>query len=171
MIAWGLVPTYSCNFEDYTHSCNLNPGLSPPDCCGKSNNMGWRYFTFTLGAITFFQWIMRFIVFQMFESPKFLLSKGRQTEAVAVVQGLAYKNKTKTWLTEEVLNEVGGYPGEKGADTKLSAAQIVKRQAGKFSTQRIGPLFAHWKLGLTTCLLWFMWFTIGMGYPLFSKYS
>ena len=170
MIAWGLIPTNACPFDDYTSSCSLKPGLSPPDCCGRSNNMGWRYFTFTLGAITFFQWVMRFIVFQMFESPKFLLSKGRQAEAVAVVQGLAYKNKTKTWLTEEVLNEVGGYPDEGVGDAKLAAGDVVKRSLSKFSTERIGPLFAHWRLGLTTVLLWFMWCTIGMGYPLFNAF-
>lgn len=131
--------------------------------------MGWRYFTFTLGGITFTQWILRFLVFQMFESPKFLLSKGRQAEAVAVVQGLAYKNKKKTWLTEEVLNEVGGYP-ETENDTKLSNAEIIKRTASKFSAQRIGPLFGNWKIGLTTGLLWLMWATIGMGYPLFNGF-
>ncbi|KAL9086425.1 MAG: hypothetical protein Q9159_004202 [Coniocarpon cinnabarinum] len=168
MIAWGLIPNYACNFDDYTSSCRLTGG-SPPTCCGKSNNMGWRYFTYTLGAITFMQWILRFIVFQMYESPKFLLSRGRQNEAVAVVQGLAYKNKTQTWLTEEVLNEVGGYP-EGRNDTKLSAFEVVRRSAGKFSTQRINPLFAHWKLGLTTGLLWFCWFCIGMGYPLFNAF-
>lgn len=115
------------------------------------------------------QWILRFIVFQMFESPKFLLSKGRQAEAVAVVHGLAYKNKKKTWLTEEILNEVGGYPAAEN-DTKLGNKEIVGRTLNKFSTQRVGPLFANKKLGLTTILLWIMWATIGMGYPLFNGF-
>lgn len=106
----------------------------------------------------------------MFESPKFLLSRGRQAEAVAVVQGIAYKNKMQTWLTEDILNQVGGYPDEAGADTKLAATEVVRRSLSKFSSQRIGPLFANWKLGLTTVLLWFMWCTIGMGYPLFNAF-
>lgn len=153
MIAWGLIPNFSCD----------------PNNCTKADNMGWRYFTFTLGGITFLQWILRFLVFHMFESPKFLLSKGRQAEAVAVVHGIAYKNKTKTWLTEEILNEVGGYP-DVVDDTRLSTGQIVKRSLSKFSAQRVGPLFAHWKLAMTTILLWLMWATIGMGYPLFNAF-
>lgn len=131
--------------------------------------MGWRYFLYVLGCITMLQWICRFIFFQMFESPKFLLSKGRQAEAVAVVHGLAHKNKTKTWLTEEILNEVGGYP-ETGDDTRLSNMEIIKRTLNKFSGERIAPLFANWKLGLTTVLLWIMWTSIGMGYPLFNGF-
>lgn len=155
LIAWGLIPSNSC-------AENANPCLS-------QDNMGWRYFCYVLGCITFFQWIMRFLVFQMFESPKFLLSRGRQAEAVAVVHGIAYKNGKKTWLTEEILNEVGGYP-EPGVSEKLSVAEIVKRSLNKFSGERIRPLFSYWKLGLTTGLLWTMWATIGMGYPLFNAF-
>ena len=131
--------------------------------------MGWRYFIWTLGAITALQWIARFLVFNMFESPKFLLSRGRQDEAVAVVHGIAYRNRTTTWLTVEILNELGGNPEEAG-DAKLTATDIVKRSLSKFSGERIGPLFAHWRLGLTTVLLWIMWATIGMGYPLYNAF-
>lgn len=138
-------------------------------CCTKSMNFGWRYFVITLGCITLLQWGARFILFHMFESPKFLLSRGRQAEAVAVIHGLAYKNKTKTWLTEEILNEVGGYP-ETESDLKLPIKEIIRRSLSKFSTQRIAPLFSYKKLAITTCLLWVMWFTIGMGYPLFNGF-
>lgn len=156
MIGWGLIPNFTCS-------------PAPGQGCAASENMGWRYFTYTLGGITFLQWIARFVFFQMFESPKFLLSRGRQTEAVAVIHGLAYKNGTKTWLTEDILNEVGGDP-ETGETTKLAVAEILRRSLSKFSTQRIGPLFVNWKLGLTTALLWFQWATIGMGYPLFNAF-
>ena len=122
----------------------------------------------TLGCITLLQWALRFIFFQMFESPKFLLSKGRQAEAVAVIHGLAYKNKTKTWLTEDILNEIGG--SQHIDDTKLTNKEIIKRSLSKFSTERIGPLFGSRKLGLSTALLWLEWFAIGMGYPLFNGF-
>ena len=68
-------------------------------------NIGWRYFVYTMGALTFSMFLCRFLIFELFESPKFLLSRGRQAEAVAVVHGMAFKNKTTTWLTEEILNE------------------------------------------------------------------
>jgi hypothetical protein len=62
--------------------------------------MGWRYLILTLGAITFAMFICRFFFFHLYESPKFLLSRGRQAEAVATVYGIASYNKTHTWLTE-----------------------------------------------------------------------
>ena len=113
--------------------------------------------------------ICRFFFFHLFESPKFLLSRGRQSEAVAVVHGIAYHNNSKTWLTEQILNEIGGDP-EVSTDAKLGTVEIMRRSLGKFSTQRVGPLFSSRKLGLTTALIWFQWTTIGMAYPLFNAF-
>jgi MFS family permease len=131
-------------------------------------NDGWRYFVYTMGAMTFCMFLSRFLLFHLYESPKFLLSRGRQAEAVAVVHGIAYKNRKTTWLTEEILNEIGGDPVK--VDQTLTTSEIVKRKFAAFSTQRIGPLFADKKLGWTTVLLWFCWLTIGMGYPLFNAF-
>lgn len=86
---------------------------------------------------------------------------------MTVVHALAYFNGSKTWLTEDILNEIGGRP-EETPDMKLSNMEIIRRQADKFSTQRIRPIFEHRRLAINTCLLWFMWATIGMGYPLFN---
>lgn len=132
------------------------------------DNEGWRYFIYTIGTLTFFMFACRFCLFHLFESPKFLLSRGRQSEAVAVVHGIAYHNGVKTWLTEDILNQIGGDP-EVGGD-KLATTDIIKRNLNKFSGERIRPLFANWKLGLTTVLLWFIWTCIGMGYPLFNAF-
>ena len=91
--------------------------------------------------------IARFFLFHLFESPKFLLSRGRQAEAVATVHGIAYKNKRTTWLTEEILNEIGGLV-ERPEDLKLSYTEVVKRFFSKFSGDRIAPLFVTRRLGL-----------------------
>lgn len=113
------------------------------------DNMGWRYYIFTLGTLTLLMFACRFFLFHLHESPKFLLSRGRQEAAVATVHAIAFKNKTKTWLTVEILNEIGGYPEEVPNQT-LSYTDVVKRSFSKFSTQRIGPLFATKRLGLTS---------------------
>ncbi len=131
--------------------------------------MGWRYLNLAIGGITFAMFVCRFFLFHLFESPKFLLSRGRQAEAVATVHGIAYKNKKTTWLSEDVLNYVGGDP-EVQSDVKLPTSEIFKRFFGKFSKDRIGPLFATRKMGIMTCLIWFCWATIGMGYPLFNAF-
>ncbi|RHZ74868.1 hypothetical protein CDV55_102561 [Aspergillus turcosus] len=165
LIAWGFIPTYSC--ADNLPSCHkVGSGVA---CCGKGNNMGWRYFVLTMGALTMVMFICRFFLFHLYESPKFLLARGRQDEAVAAVHGIAYKNKAKTWLTVDVLNEIGGYP-EENQPQALSNREIIQRYLSKFSLDRVRPLFATKKLGITTVLLWFCWTTIGMGYPLFNAF-
>jgi hypothetical protein len=131
--------------------------------------MGWRYFVLTMGSLTIVMFICRFFLFHLYESPKFLLARGRQDEAVAAVHGIAYKNKAKTWLTVDILNEIGGYP-EENVPQSLSNREIVERYLSKFSLQRVRPLFATKKLGFTTVILWFCWTTIGMGYPLFNAF-
>lgn len=50
--------------------------------------MGWRYLNITIGGLTFLMFVCRFFLFHLFESPKFLLSRGRQAEAVATVHGI-----------------------------------------------------------------------------------
>ena len=165
LFAWGFIPNYSCASK--LPSCpKAGPGEA---CCTMSSNMGWRYLNLTMGAFTMFMFICRFFFFHLFESPKFLLSRGRQREAVTVVHAIAFQNGKKTWLDEEILNAMGGRP-EEVTDMKLTTGQIIKRQLSKFSTQRIGPLFGSKKLAVNTALLWFCWATIGMGYPLFNAF-
>ncbi|KAF6226411.1 hypothetical protein HO133_009277 [Letharia lupina] len=163
LIAWGFLSNYTCSPD--LNSCDV----SAPPCCSKANNWGWRYLNITVGAIIFSMFMVRFFFFHLFESPKYLLAQGRQAEAVATVHGIAYKNKRKTWLSVEVLNAIGGDPAVLD-NTKLSRADIVKRTLGKFSKDRIAPLFATRRLGVMTCLIWICWATIGMGYPLFNAF-
>lgn len=136
-------------------------------------DQGWRYFVFTIGIMTFIMFVVRCFVFHLFESPKYLLSQGRQAEAVAVVHGIAFKNNRKTWLTEEILDAVVGGAGVPDAPRlrrNLSATNILKNKLSSFSGERLRPLFSNRKLGLATVLVWFSWATIGMGYPLFNAF-
>ncbi|OJJ54785.1 hypothetical protein ASPSYDRAFT_210462 [Aspergillus sydowii CBS 593.65] len=155
MLAWAFIPNFSC--DD-----------SAPVCL-KADNWGWRYLVLSLGAITFAMFLCRFFLFTFYESPKFLVSRGRQDEAVAAVQGIARKNKTTTWLTVDLLNELGGIAEEREAE-KLSVAEIIKRSLSRFSVQQIAPLFATKRLGLSTVLIWFCWTCIGLGYTLFNAF-
>ena len=59
----------------------------------------------------------------------------------------AYKNGRKTWLSEDILNEIGGDQA-KSDRTELSTLDIVRRFFSKFSKDRIGPLFATGKIGM-----------------------
>ncbi|KAK4172377.1 major facilitator superfamily domain-containing protein [Triangularia setosa] len=144
-------------------------------------DQGWRYFVFTIGIITFAMFLTRFFIFDLFESPKFLLSRGRQAEAVAVVHGIAFRNRRKTWLTDELLDIIADNSHHLDTDDdddhvphysqhRLSTLTIIQSHLSSFSTSRLQPLFANRILGLTTTLIWFTWATIGMGYPLFNAF-
>ncbi len=193
---------------------------------------GWRRFVTTIGLLTFAMFFVRFFVFRLFESPKFLLSCGREGEAVAVIHGLAYRNGTKTWLTEEILEGVAAEyddeavtvfgsrheydgphrPGDRsgrfvgynatsaddvegfdvGSDGQSdytrrrksrtastisgnggapnSTLAAIRDRVAAFSAARLRPLFQTRQLAVATALMWFVWATIGMGYPLFNAF-
>ena len=81
-------------------------------------DVGWRVFMATIGALTLVMFALRFWGFNMLESPKFLLSCGRDHEAVEVVQAVAWRNGGRTWLTEEVLEAVAGDGYSAGSATR-----------------------------------------------------
>ncbi|KOS20092.1 putative MFS-type transporter [Escovopsis weberi] len=136
--------------------------------------LGWRYFIATIGIITLVMFVMRFFLFHLFESPKYLLNQGRQHEAVAVVHGIAYRNKTKTWLTSRILDQVAAEDplrdGGRAELPRVSARNVLRETFMGFSSDRLKPLFLNKTLGLTTSLVWFCWAAIGMGYPLFNAF-
>ncbi|KAJ5948974.1 hypothetical protein N7454_002281 [Penicillium verhagenii] len=154
MLAWAFIPNFSC---------------ASAATCVKADNWGWRYLVLSLGAITFAMFLCRFLLFTLYESPKFLVSRGRQDEAVAAVHGIAYKNKTTTWLTEEILNDIGGL-AEDDPKQSLSYGEIIKRSLERFSMQQVAPLFATKRLAISTILIWFCWICIGLGYTLFNAF-
>ncbi|KAI0913863.1 sugar transporter [Ustulina deusta] len=133
-------------------------------------DQGWRLFIATVGIVTFIMFLVRFGLFHLFESPKFLLSQGRQAEAVAVVHGIAYRNNKKTWLTEEILDAIVDAEDAEQEPIRVSASSVLKQNLNSFSLSHIQPLFQNRKLGLTTALIWFCWAAIGMGYPLFNAF-
>lgn len=104
--------------------------------------------------------IFRFFVFTMYESPKYLMGRGRDAEAVAVVAAVARYNGKETTLTLEALKEVearasGKAPGEKVLDTSAKAA--VLRKLNVFSGDHVKSLFATKKLAYSTTLLIILW--------------
>ena len=52
-------------------------------------------------------WVIRFFVFTLHESPKYLMGRGRLDEAVAVVHAVAKYNGRETDLTVDQLYDAG----------------------------------------------------------------
>jgi MFS family permease len=79
LIAWPLLGNLTCQ-ENTT--------------CTRSQNMGWRYFVLAMGGISMIEFIVRFVFFTVYESPKYLMGKGLDEEAVRIVHEVARRNGT-----------------------------------------------------------------------------
>lgn len=90
-IAYGTAAKWRCDPE--LPGCR-DAGVGPDEpCCTVDSNMGWRYNVIVLGSMTLFVFFLRFVVFKFHESPKFLLSRGREAEAIEVLHKIAKFNK------------------------------------------------------------------------------
>lgn len=87
-IAYGTAAKYRCDIT--LPACSAV--AAGEACCSVSSNMGWRYEVIIIGAITFAVFIARYFVFRFYESPKFLLSRGREQEAIDVLHKIALFN-------------------------------------------------------------------------------
>lgn len=162
-IAFGFIPVYSCspNFaeEGALPSCNIDDSV---ECCSRGQNMGWRYLLFTIGAITLFVFIMRFFVFRFRETPKYLLYKGRDDEALATIRHMAEVNKQPCGLSlasfEAIQREHDSMQsGSTGKPVIGSGAKQIKTNLGsKFSLEkdRYMMLFSSWTMTRLTILVW-----------------
>lgn len=124
----------------------------------------------------FLLWVLRFFAFSLYESPKYLVGRGRDAEAVAVIQKVAAYNGQTSSLTLEHLQTIddclgsrrstapgGGLEAvekrEKNAfDT--SAKGVIMRKLEVFSGEHIRALFATRKLAWSTSLLIVLWGTL-----------
>ncbi|KAK5629355.1 hypothetical protein RRF57_005070 [Xylaria bambusicola] len=154
-IAFGFIPTKSCSpnfFEPGAlPSCfqeDLEPGAP---CCSRESNMGWRYFLYTLSAITLFVFFLRAIVFRLKESPKFLIYQDRDAEAVGVVQHIAKKNGRPCNLTLadfERLTGEGDSIGSGSTDSDRKAKQLaLSRKEQIFAAiNKYSVLLGGWRM-------------------------
>ncbi|KAI1794987.1 membrane transporter [Ganoderma leucocontextum] len=167
LVAWPLIANFSC---------------SSPVGCTKEKNMGWRYLLWSLGGLMIVLFIFRFFVFHLYESPKYLMGRGRDEEAVQVVHAIAKYNSKKSSLTVEMLKgcerfAVGGPDAEKDGqenlkkkpmDTSMRAAFI--RKLRMINSDHVKALFATKKFAYSTSLLIVLWAFIGLAFPLYNGF-
>ncbi|EGN93900.1 hypothetical protein SERLA73DRAFT_63292 [Serpula lacrymans var. lacrymans S7.3] len=167
LVAWPLIANYSCPTPAAT---DLNP---PP--CLRSANEGWRYFLYAMGGLMLVLWIIRFFVFKLYESPKYLMGRGEDELAVKIVHKIAAYNGKTSNLTLEHLMQAGklNIPGkEKEEELQMdtSALGAVKRQFQKFSGDHFRGLFATRKMAYSTSILIVVWAFIGLAFPLYNSF-
>ncbi|KAI0947531.1 MFS sugar transporter [Taiwanofungus camphoratus] len=163
LIAWPLIANFSCASAAY---------------CPRSSNEGWRYFLYTMGGLMLLLSILRGFVFHLYESPKYLMGRGRDEKAVEVVQRVAQYNGKVCGLTVEMLRDAGSVTSkdEKGEGEReeliidTSARAAVFRKLRKFSGKHVKSLFATRKLAYSTALLIAVWALIGLAFPLYNGF-
>lgn len=124
-----------------------------------------------MGGTALIMFFLRFVCFTIYESPKFLMGKGRDEEAVRVVHEVARRNgKTSTLTLEdlEVCNHLA--IGGATAHQQTTSAAAVKRNLQKLNSSHIKALFATKKLALSISLMTLVWALIGISYPLYNSF-
>ncbi|GAV98699.1 MFS general substrate transporter [Lentinula edodes] len=153
LVAWPLIGNFSC---------------TSADDCPKSSNMGWRYTFYVLGGVTLIMWILRYIVFDLQESPKYLISKGQDEKAIKVLEHIARVNGRTITLTVESLRIVSGT--QDATSTPLTTRQLIKQSFSSFSLSHVTPLFSTRRLAINTTITILLWGLIGLAYPLFNGF-
>ncbi|KAF7918916.1 hypothetical protein EAE99_008641 [Botrytis elliptica] len=148
LIAWPLLGNLTCQ-EGST--------------CTRSQNMGWRYFLIVMGGISMIEFFIRFTCFTIFESPKYLMGKGRDEDAVKVVQEVARRNGKQSNLTVTRLQDCGTLP-------HINASATLSRKLHQMDLSHVRALFATRKLAFSTGLIMLVWAFIGLGYPLYNAF-
>jgi hypothetical protein len=158
LIAWPILGNLTCQVEDTD--------------CTRGDNMGWRWFLIAVGGTSLIMFIIRFVFFDIFESPKFHMGQGHDEEAVRVVHEVARRNGTTSSLTLEDLKacEVSAATGGIVQQQQTSATAAIKRNLQKVDASHVKPLFATKKLIWSTSLITFVWALIGLGFPLYNAF-
>ncbi|KAK4116191.1 MFS general substrate transporter [Canariomyces notabilis] len=152
LVAWPLLANFTCQQDQQV--------------CRREDNMGWRYFMIAMGGITIVMFCIRFLLFTIYESPKYLMGKGKDEEAVRIVHEVARRNGRRSSLTVEELRacEPEGYVRQTGVSS------AVKRRLEDVRFEKVRALFATRKLALSTSLIMIIWGLIGLGYPLYNAF-
>ncbi|KAH8732211.1 major facilitator superfamily domain-containing protein [Phaeosphaeriaceae sp. PMI808] len=157
LVAWPLLGDMTCQ--------------ETAGSCSRKDNMGWRYFMITMGGVTLILFAIRFLVFTIFESPKYLMGKGRDFEAVAIVHEVARRNGKTCNLTLEDLKACEALPaGNTTSQVQTTATAAIKRNLQKIDASHVKALFATKKLALSTGLMTLIWAFIGLGFPLYNAF-
>ncbi|KAG7443370.1 MFS general substrate transporter [Guyanagaster necrorhizus] len=159
LVAWLLIGNYSCE-------TNQVP-------CPRSANQGWRYFLFAMGGLMMLLWGVRFFIFKLYESPKYLMGRGRDAEAVEAVHKVARYNGKESNLTIEDLRKAGEEKENPDVEPMVmdtSVKAVVRRNLSELSGDHVRPLFANAKLAWSTSLIITLWALIGLAFPLYNAF-
>jgi hypothetical protein len=140
--------------------------------------MGWRYLVIILGCATL-AIFLRYVIFTFHESPKFLLARGREAEAIEVLHKIAKFNKqpppTLTLEMFHLISETDSnassqaaiVPGATGPESTAQTTKNVVKGAGK-ELARLKKIFTN-KLSCFTFVLLGIAYMVNIGQKLLIR--
>lgn len=142
LVAWALIGNFSCEV-----------GVVQ---CRREDNQGWRYFLFAMGGLMILMWAIRFFLFRLYESPKYLMGRGRDEEAINVLRLIAERNG-KPDACRLTLEDLHGAQKEEHQKMDTSAQGAIRRTLSRLSANQVKSLFATRKLAYSTTLIIVIW--------------
>ncbi|KAF1846478.1 MFS general substrate transporter [Cucurbitaria berberidis CBS 394.84] len=160
-IAYGTAAKWRCDVD--LPSCKaVGPGEA---CCTVKSNMGWRYEVIVLGFMTLTVFFLRFFVFRFYESPKFLLSRGREAEAIEVLHKIAKFNKAPPpTLTLEMFDAIDELDSQTGSANMGAAGPQSTAATTKTVVMSFGREVARLKGIFTNKLSCFIFVLLAIAY-------
>ncbi|KAM9902930.1 hypothetical protein OXX79_003666 [Metschnikowia pulcherrima] len=128
--------------------------------CVSSNNRAWRYNWFICGALLFVWAIVR-VCIKVHETPKFLVSNGRDDEAISVLHAIAAKYGRICTLTQVEL-EACGEVTNSNINQEYSGMRLMR---SSLSYHKI--LMSTKKVKYSTLLVNLSWTMAGVTYNIF----
>lgn len=151
LLGWAFIPNYSC---------------SSADDCPSSKNRGWRYLWYSNSALVMLAGLIRLFIFKLDETPKYLVSNGRDAEAVEALRQIAEKYNRPFTLTVEQLEECG----------VVQEAHNFQENGYTFKTvweatkEHCKILYMNKTVAYSTTLILTSWFFIGVAYSTFFNF-
>lgn len=175
-LAYAFIPPYSCGQDPEGNdipSCNTTPSATP--CCSKENNFGWRYLILTIGSVTALIFILRFVVFRFRESPKYLLYRGHDEKAAAVLQSIAKFNRQSCRVTIETFESLESDDDSQGSGAAMLGGGVKQLQASwaqkfRMELERYKLLFENFQIARLTVLVWLIYACDYWGFTLAGTY-
>lgn len=162
LVAWPLLGNLTCSETE-------------GKTCDKSENMGWRYLLIAMGGLAMLMFIVRFLLFTLYESPKYLMGKGRDKEAVHVVREIARRNGRRTSFSLSHLASPDSSDSENDHGLQppaaaLSTRNIIRMKLDTISLDHLRALFDTPRRAWSTFLITLVWAFIGLGFPLYNAF-
>lgn len=116
-------------------------------------------------------WSLRLFLFDLVESPRYLVGKGKDEEAVVVLHKIAAYNSTTSTLTVEQLTQIGSMVDDSDvAGARRGNLKGILSRTSNFTISHIKALFATKEMARSTSLLISIWGIIGLASTLYNNF-